>query len=886
MPEAPPIRVLLADDDPATLALLQSYLQDAEYEILVARNGREALAMVQEKGPEIVLTDWSMPELDGLQVCRAIRSREGMSFVYLILVTAHGEEEDAVAAFEAGADDYVRKPFRRKELLARVRAGARIVRLQQQLETQALEASRRNAEMAISQEKLERAYQQLNVVAATDALTGLTNRREALARLEEYWALAARQGHALACIAIDIDHFKSFNDVYGHSVGDAVLRHVADVLQKAVRRGETLARVGGEEFLVICPGACEDTALVAAERLRVAVEASRLFLDGRSFHVTVSIGVAGRTPDLPSPDHLLRAADKALYAAKDAGRNASRAARSLEDTGKLDAGPAELLDGASVPSRGPEEGVRVLVAEADASVRLFCRRLLLREGYDVVEAVDVQDAVRKTTLERPDAIVIDAVLSGGGLECAARLKADPATRDIPVIVTRSRTDGIDTATILAAGADDFLTKPLQPQEFALRVRNMVRFNRELVRSNSVRGEQTRALDLFLTFSRDIAAAASMKEILETTLVTAASLLCSRRVCVLMPDAEEQHLTVAIQLGLHEEHAASLRIPVGQGVAGRVFAQRRGVVLTGHGSEVRSEAPDYELFPGTPSICAPLLAPEGIVGVLTVSGRREANPFGPLETEYADLICNLAASAIQDCRSRRARDEARDSIVVTLARLAESRDLDTGKHLDRVTQFCILLAEELRRRDPYREVITDDFLSDLTRAVPLHDIGKVAIPDHILQKPGRLTPEEMAIMRTHAGIGARTIRSMIDRAPGARFLEMAEQIALGHHEWFDGSGYPAGRKGDSIPLPARIVALADVYDALTTRRVYKQPIPHDEAVATIVASSGRQFDPDVVDAFRNCNNSFAELARRLTDEPVRPGQPARLTRSLRPSAAAT
>jgi diguanylate cyclase (GGDEF)-like protein len=862
------IRLLLVDDDSQALALLRNYLESPERDLVTAADGNEALQVVRDSPPQLVITDWSMPGMDGGQLCRAIRQLDFLPFVYLILVTADTEQERLLEAFDAGADDYVRKPFQRKELLARVRAGERIVRMQEELALHAREALRSNAEMAIGQERLQEAVDQLNVIATTDVLTGLTNRREAMTRLTDYWSLSVRQSQPLTCIVIDVDHFKNFNDVYGHEIGDQVLRHVALRLRESVRQGEFLARMGGEEFLIACPGSTERTATVAAERFRRAVEEARFPCGGHLLSMTISLGIAERTPEMRSVEHLLRAADTALYAAKDAGRNTFRSARSLPFSGHSHPEhPDEAGGETALLVRAPEIVARVLVVDSDPGVRAFCTRLLEREGYEVVEAATGSEALARVSQERPDAVVVDVSLPGmDGMECVSRLKSQPEFRDVPIIMTFSRTDGVDVARIIEAGADDFVVKPFQAQEFMLRIRNMVRFARELIRSNSVRGEQTRALELFLTFSRDIAAAGSLTEILDTTLVTAAALLCSRRVSILLPDSDREHLHIARHIGLRSEFAGSLRVPIGSWTTGSVFAARLGVVLMGTSSEPAAEFPDYELFSGTPGLCTPLVSPEGIVGVLTISGRHDAMHVGALESEYVDLICNIAASAIQDCLSRKARDEARDSIVVTLARLAESRDIDTGKHLDRVTRYCLLLAEHLRRTDRHRDIITDEFLNNLKRAVPLHDIGKVAIPDHILQKPGRLTPEEMNTMRTHAEIGARTIRSMIDRAPGARFLEMAEQIAFGHHEWFDGSGYPLGLRGDRIPLAARIAALADVYDALTTQRVYKGSMTHRQALATILASSGRQFDPDVVDAFQATADRFAELIEELADDP--------------------
>jgi putative two-component system response regulator len=193
-------------------------------------------------------------------------------------------------------------------------------------------------------------------------------------------------------------------------------------------------------------------------------------------------------------------------------------------------------------------------------------------------------------------------------------------------------------------------------------------------------------------------------------------------------------------------------------------------------------------------------------------------------------------------------ESRDVLLFAMAKLTESRDVDTGMHLDRIREYCRILAVELAGWDKYREEIDGEFIHLLYLTSPLHDIGKVGIPDSILLKPGPLTREEFEVMKRHTTIGGETLRAVTLAHPEARYLSMARDIALTHHERFNGSGYPLGMSGTDIPLCGRITALADVYDALTTRRVYKDKMTHEEARAVIIAGSGAHFDPDIVQAF--------------------------------------
>jgi putative two-component system response regulator len=209
-------------------------------------------------------------------------------------------------------------------------------------------------------------------------------------------------------------------------------------------------------------------------------------------------------------------------------------------------------------------------------------------------------------------------------------------------------------------------------------------------------------------------------------------------------------------------------------------------------------------------------------------------------------------------------ETRDMTIFTLAKLAESRDPETGQHLERVRNYCRLIARQLQSNARFSREVDDEYVGLVYQTSPLHDIGKVAIPDYILLKPGPLTVEEFAIMKTHTVRGAETIEATLLKYPGTPFLEMARDIALGHHERFDGHGYPQGLEGDDIPLAARIMTLADVYDALTSRRVYKEAFSHDRSSAMMVQESGTHFDPAMVDAFLAQEREFIAVREQFVE----------------------
>jgi len=214
-------------------------------------------------------------------------------------------------------------------------------------------------------------------------------------------------------------------------------------------------------------------------------------------------------------------------------------------------------------------------------------------------------------------------------------------------------------------------------------------------------------------------------------------------------------------------------------------------------------------------------------------------------------------------------ESRDVLLFAMAKLTESRDNDTGLHLDRIREYCRILAQELSNWPEYHEEIDGEYIQLLYLTSPLHDIGKVGIPDSVLLKPGPLTPEEFEIMKRHTTIGGETLQAVTLAHPEARYLSMARDIAFTHHERWDGSGYPFGLRGRDIPLCGRLTALADVYDALTSRRIYKAKMGHEEARQIILDGSGSHFDPDVVEAFRRREAEFIRVAGLLNEPSATP-----------------
>jgi diguanylate cyclase (GGDEF)-like protein len=306
------MRVLVAEDDPRMLQVLEAALRSWGYDIATARTGAEAQEAVESGTARLCVIEWSLPDVSGPELCRRLRRTHEGSFTYIIILSARDRKRDLIEGLEAGADDYLAKPFDRQELEVRLRAGKRVLDLQRDL----LE----------TQERLQQ-------MARRDGLTGLLNHQAVLEELAAEFERHLRHGEPLGVVMGDLDRFKGVNDTWGHLAGDAVLREVAERVHRIVRPYDRIGRYGGEEFLLVLPGCDGEGAVHTAERVRVLVGGDPFAADSGLIRVSMSLGVAS-SADLPDagPEGLVRAADRALYAAKDAGRNCVRTAGAASPT--------------------------------------------------------------------------------------------------------------------------------------------------------------------------------------------------------------------------------------------------------------------------------------------------------------------------------------------------------------------------------------------------------------------------------------------------------------------------------------------------------------------------------------------------------------------------
>ncbi|MDD2769428.1 MAG: diguanylate cyclase [Methylococcus sp.] len=306
--------VLLVDDDPIMLARLSKQLEAEGHHVASCRNGKAGLSYVLEHQPDMVITDWHMKPMNGLELCKELRASALGSELYIVMLTSTENEDALVEAFSAGIDDYVTKPPSVRVLKARIRAGQRIITLHKKLACERKEIERYSSELAAANRRLK-------LMAHTDQLTGLPNRRYAMDKLEQEWRDARILGRPLSIMVLDLDWFKTINDTLGHDAGDQALIHTAQTMRDAVRTSDIVCRMGGEEFLIITPNTDGAAALQTAERIRAAIEQQQPKELELSRPLTASIGIADTLQAPSGPKELILKADRALYRVKQDGRN-------------------------------------------------------------------------------------------------------------------------------------------------------------------------------------------------------------------------------------------------------------------------------------------------------------------------------------------------------------------------------------------------------------------------------------------------------------------------------------------------------------------------------------------------------------------------------------
>jgi len=522
-----------------------------------------------------------------------------------------------------------------------------------------------------------------------------------------------------------------------------------------------------------------------------------------------------------------------------------------------------------------EPGI-ILIVEDDAELRFILSVHLRAAGFEAIEAVEGEEALDIIAKRHIDLVIMDIGLPGmDGVAATRILKANPKTAAIPVIILTARSGSGNVVRGLEAGAQEYLFKPFDVAELLARVRTVHRLTtayRHLdllnTRLEAEVDAKTRRLRLLYEFMRDLNQAGARDEILDLLIQCVEQTTGAKRISLHLVEAAGERLVCERAVGLDPADVPTMTVKEVKGISAQVFRCGKTPAAGACDRAAPADQDDFsDALPGSPVISASLETRDGVIGVLNVADEVEGAEFSDEEIGCIRSVADAAAIAL-DNTTRRIRLEQSVSVLLrTVGRLAEYRDEETTLHLERVSKLARIIACELQRQGSYASTVTDDFIESLVQAAPMHDIGKVGIPDEILTKPGKLTDEEFQIMKTHADIGRRVLSQAFDPAHPVPLIKMCIDIAHCHHEHYDGKGYPRRIRGGEIPLSARIIALVDAYDAITSRRRYKEAQSHQRAVEIIRQESGRHFDPAVVDAFLRCDELFNKVRERLDEGAV-------------------
>jgi two-component system chemotaxis response regulator CheY len=421
------MHILIADDDPGTRLTVSAAVERLGHRCTVTEDGEAAWRAYQADVPDAVITDWQMPGMDGTALVRAIRDQGDGRYAYVMVLTGEADEDSARATMEAGADDLLVKPLEPAQLERKLIAAERVTAL----------------------------HRRMHEDARHDAATGLANRLRLAEDLEALCGRVARYGHVYCVAVFDVDNFKGVNDAAGHLFGDQTLRSIAGALQSGIRSGDAVYRYGGEEFLVLLPEQTLETATLAAERLRAAVESLSIPHPAGGL-VTVSAGVAGLTDPSCKPDEVFELADQALYRAKEGGRN--------------------RVEVHSADGDSPADTIRLLIADDDPMIRLTLAALIAKEpGFELIgEAEDADQAIELAARRRPDIVLLDFNMpGGGGVRAATRInEANPSIRLVAVSADDSQAAQYDMSR---AGAVGYVVKGAPDEEIVRVIRSAVRW---------------------------------------------------------------------------------------------------------------------------------------------------------------------------------------------------------------------------------------------------------------------------------------------------------------------------------------------------------------------------------------------------------------------------
>ena len=484
---------------------------------------------------------------------------------------------------------------------------------------------------------------------------------------------------------------------------------------------------------------------------------------------------------------------------------------------------------------------RILVVDDELTIRKSIQKRLEREGYEVTSADNAKDALQLFQEYSFDTVISDIRMEEmDGLELLKRLQSQ--RRDIPVIMVTGA-PSLDTAQeSIKEGAYDYITKPIEREILINTVKRALEKKRlndqikEYQRNLELKvREQTKTIFAVYKFANQLNSMDSLEDVVNSVVNFVADFLFSKRVSVMLLDEKGDYLTIKGASGLEEEIVKKTRIKRGEAIAGKVLETRKAVIVNDI-SSMKTESDRYSAyksFISFPLIQVALKTTDLSLGILNVTNRFGDQPYTKEDLENLDFIADTASVAINNQLKSIEIEKSYFRTMKALAAAVEEKDRYTRGHSDRVKTYAVELARRLG--------LPSETISTIEYACVLHDIGKIGIPDSIIQKDRGLTDEEYRQIKEHPAKGEKIIQVI-------PFLEPAQSIIRHHHERLDGTGYPDGMKGKEIELGARIIAIVDTYDAMTTERPYRGPFPKDHAISVLKEQKGKQFDPELVDIF--------------------------------------
>jgi diguanylate cyclase (GGDEF)-like protein/putative nucleotidyltransferase with HDIG domain len=696
----------------------------------------------------------------------------------------------------------------------------------------------------------------LELQAQTDSLTGLYNHRYFHESLRAELTRSSRNHDSVALLMLDIDDFKKVNDVYGHGVGDQVLRELAEQLKQAVRGSDVVCRLGGEEFGVVMGSCRTRDALGLATRLTERLAATEFGLAGK---ITVSIGVAEGPKNASNPRELIACAEAAMMAAKARGKDKivlfdgstderpdspsdiTRDVRSISHlkmlqslAGKLN----RLTDVREIGTTIADElralidyhNCRVSLVEGDEIVPIAFRGVLsARPGEDAhIPRSKVGEGITGRAAEERKSLLI-----GNALDCEYAVLipgTEPLEESLLAVPLCYGSRVVAVIVISKLGTNQFDEDDVRLLEVLGGHAAVALENARLFESQRREAEHLKEL---LEFSRELASAEGLPEVLRRIVELTATILGTPTTSVWLQDADSGKLVPAELSGLDGSRRELIESLSFDPEHVRPLADHDEPFVLAHDEAKALEGPP-DLEPGVSFAIAPVKLDGGRLCCIVASIPAErADEFDEAKMSLLAGLAHQAKLAITNAGSFENLEATFVSTIEALANALEANDEYTSSHTRWITDMALKVGSELGL-DPKE-------LKRLELGALFHDIGKIGIPARILLKPGPLTPAERQIMQQHPELGAKIL------APIERLAEV-RAIVRSCHEHYDGKGYPDGRSGGEIPLESRIVLVCDAFHAMTTDRPYRKRLSIDEACRRLRDAAGTQFDPAVVDAF--------------------------------------